>query len=63
MTAKGLRELSYQVSDDTEVVVLNENAPVKGTTPIEQLIVMKNDKGKETLVLVYQSKNGKEGNK
>lgn len=63
MTAKGLRELSYQVSDDTEVVVLNENAPVKGSTPIEQLIVMKNDKGKETLVLVYQSKNGKEGNK
>lgn len=63
MTAKGLRELSYQVSDDAEVVVLNENAPVKGATPIEQLIVMKNDKGKETLVLVYQSKNGKEGNK
>lgn len=63
MTAKGLRELSYQVSDDAEVVVLNENSPVKGATPIEQLIVMKNDKGKETLVLVYQSKNGKEGNK
>lgn len=63
MTAKGLRELSYQVSDDAEVVVLNENAPVKGAAPIEQLIVMKNDKGKETLVLVYQSKNGKEGNK
>lgn len=63
MTAKGLRELSYQVSDDAEVVVLNENAPVKGSAPIEQLIVMKNDKGKETLVLVYQSKNGKEGNK
>lgn len=63
MTAKGLRDLSYQVSDDTEVVVLNENAPVKGSAPIEQLIVMKNDKGKETLVLVYQSKNGKEGNR
>lgn len=63
MTAKDLRELSYKVGDDTEVVVLNENAPVKGATPIEQLIVMKNDKGKETLVLVYQSKNGKEGNK
>lgn len=63
MTAKDLRELSYQVSDNAEVVVLNENAPVKGSTPIEQLIVMKNDKGKETLVLVYQSKNGKEGNK
>lgn len=63
MTAKDLRELSYQVSDDAEVVVLNENAPVKGSAPIEQLIVMKNDKGKETLVLVYQSKNGKEGNK
>lgn len=63
MTAKGLRELSYQVSDDAEVVVLNENAPIKVSAPIEQLIVMKNDKGKETLVLVYQSKNGKEGNK
>lgn len=63
MTAKDLRELSYEVSDDTDVVVLNENAPVKGATPIEQLIVMKNDKGKEMLVLVYQSKNGKEGNK
>lgn len=63
MTAKDLRELSYKVGDASEVVVLNENAPVKGATPIEQLIVMKNDKGKETLVLVYQSKNGKEGNK
>lgn len=50
MTVKDLRTLLYDVPDDSEVTVLNENAPIKG------------DKG-NNLVIMYQSKNGKEGTK
>lgn len=62
MTVKKLRSLLYDVPDDSEVVVLNENAPVKGAVPVEQTFIIKGDKG-NTLVIMYQSKNGKEGTK
>lgn len=62
MTVKDLRSLLYDVPDDTEVMVLNENAPIKGTVPVEQTFTIKGDKGKN-LVIMYQSKNGKEGTK
>lgn len=50
MTAKDLRSLLYDVPDNSEIVILNENAPIKG------------DDGSKA-VLMYQSKNGKEGTK
>lgn len=62
MTVEKLRSLLYDVPDDSEVVVLNENAPVKGAVPVEQTFTVKGDKG-NTLVIMYQSKNGKEGTK
>lgn len=62
MIVKKLRSLLYDVPDDSEVVVLNENAPVKGAVPVEQTFIIKGDKG-NTLVIMYQSKNGKEGTK
>lgn len=62
MTVKDLRSLLYDVPDDSEVVVLNENAPIKGAVPVEQTFTIKGDKGSK-VVLMYQSKNGKEGTK
>lgn len=52
----------YDVPDDAEVMVLNENAPIKGAVPVEQTFTIKGDKG-NNLVIMYQSKNGKEGTK
>ena len=59
---KDLRTLLYDVPDDSEVMVLNENAPIKGAVPVEQTFTIKGDKG-NNLVIMYQSKNGKEGTK
>lgn len=52
----------YGASDDTEVLVLNEDAPIKGAVPIENVLSLKGDKSTK-LVLMYQSKNRKEGTK
>lgn len=62
MTAKELRTLLYDAPDDSEVVLLNENAPIKGAVPVEQTFTIKGDKN-NSVVLMYQSKNGKEGTK
>lgn len=62
MTAKELRALLYDVPDNSEVVILNENAPIKGAVPVYQTLTFKGDAGSK-VVLMYQSKNGKEGTK
>lgn len=62
MTVKDLRTLLYDVPDDSEIMVLNENAPIKGAVPIEQTFIIKGDAGSK-VILMYQSKNGKEGTK
>lgn len=62
MTVKDLRTLLYDVPDDSEIMVLNENAPIKGAVPIEQTFAIKGDAGSK-VILMYQSKNGKEGTK
>lgn len=36
MTAKDLRSLLYDAPDNSEVVILNENAPIKGAVPVYQ---------------------------
>lgn len=62
MTVKDLRTLLYDVPDDSEIMVLNENAPIKGAVPVYQTFTFKADAGSK-VVLMYQSKNGKEGTK
>ena len=62
MTAKDLRSLLYDVPDNSEIVILNENAPIKGAVPVDQTFTFKADAGSK-VVLMYQSKNGKEGTK
>lgn len=62
MTAKDLRSLLFDVPDDSEIVVLNENAPIKVAAPVYQTFTLKGDTGSK-MVLMYQSKNGKEGTK
>lgn len=62
MTAKDLRGLLYDVPDNSEVVILNENAPIKGVVPVYQTFTFKGDAGSK-VVLMYQNKNGKEGMK
>lgn len=62
MTAKDLRGLLYDVPDNSEVVILNENAPIKGAVPVYQTFTFKGDVGSK-VVLMYQNKNGKEGMK
>lgn len=62
MTAKDLRSLLYDVPDNSEVVILNENAPIKVAAPVYQTFTLKGDTSSK-VVLMYQSKNGKEGTK
>lgn len=62
MTAKDLRSLLYDAPDNSEVVILNENAPIKGAVPVYQTFTLKVD-AVSKVVLMYQSKNGKEGTK
>lgn len=62
MTAKDLRALLYDAPDNSEVVILNENAPIKVAAPVYQTFTLKGDTGSK-VVLMYQSKNGKEGTK
>ena len=58
MTAKDLRSLLFDVPGDSEIVVLNENAPIKVAAPVYQTFTIKGDTGSK-VVLMYQSKNGK----
>ena len=62
MTAKDLRSLRFDVPDTSEFVILNENAPIKVAAPVYQTFTIKGDTGSK-VVLMYQSKNGKEGTK
>lgn len=62
MTVKDLRSLLYDVPDNSEIVVLNENTPIKVAAPVYQTFTLKGDTGSK-VVLMYQSKNGKEGTK
>lgn len=62
MTVKDLRSLLYDAPDNSEIVVLNENAPIKVAAPVYQTFTLKGDTGSK-VVLMYQSKNGKEGTK
>ena len=62
MTAKDLRSLLFNVPEDSEIVVLNENAPIKVAAPVYQTFTLKGDAGSK-VVLMYQNKNGKEGTK
>ena len=62
MTAKDLRSLLFGVPDDGEVMILNENAPIKVAAPVYQNFTIKGDTGSK-VILMYQSKNGKEGTK
>lgn len=62
MTAQELRSLLYDVPDNSEIVILNENAPIKVAVPVYQTFTLKGDTGSK-VVLMYQSKNGKEGMK
>lgn len=62
MTAKDLKSLLFDVPDDSEIAVLNENAPIKVAAPVYQTFTLKGDTGSK-VVLMYQSKNGKEGTK
>lgn len=62
MTAKDLRSLLYDAPDNSEIVILNENAPIKVAAPVYQTFTIKGDTGSK-VVLMYQSKNGKEGTK
>lgn len=54
MTAKDLRSLLYDAPDNSEVVILNENAPIKGAVPVYQTFTLKVDAGSK-VVLMYQS--------
>lgn len=62
MTAKDLRSLLFDVPEDSEIVILNENAPIKVAAPVYQTFTLKGDAGSK-VVLMYQSENGKEGTK
>lgn len=62
MTVKDLRSLLFDVPEDSEIVVLNENAPIKVAAPVYQTFTLKGDAGSK-VVLMYQNKNGKEGTK
>ena len=62
MTAKDLRSLLYDAPDDSEIVILNENAPIKVAAPVYQTFTLKGDTGSK-VVLMYQSKNEKGGTK
>lgn len=62
MTAQELRSLLYDVPDNSEIVILNENAPIKVAVPVYQTFTLKEDTGSK-VVLIYQSTKGKEGTK
>ena len=62
MIVKDLRSLLFDVPEDSEIVVLNENAPIKVAAPVYQTFTLKGDAGSK-VVLMYQNKNGKEGTK
>lgn len=62
MAAKDLRSLLFDVPEDSEIVILNENAPIKVAAPVYQTFTIKGDTSSK-VVLMYQSKNGKEGTK
>lgn len=60
MTAEQVRSLLYKLDDKDQVVILNDNAPIKAASQIEQAFVMESGiGGAKKAVLVYKS--GKEG--
>lgn len=60
MTVEQVRNLLYKASNEDQVVILNDNAPVKAASQIEQAFVMESGTGDaKKVVLVYKS--GKEG--
>lgn len=63
MTVRQLRNILYRLEDEDEVLVLNENAPIKGAVPIKQSFSITEDGERNKIFLMYESKNGKEGNK
>lgn len=60
MNAKELKDVVYGLSDESEIKILNDNAPIKGAVPVKQVLKIEED-GKKTLVFVYESSHGKEG--
>lgn len=52
MTAKDLRSLLFDVPEDSEIVILNENAPIKVAAPVYQTFTIKGDTGSK-VVLMY----------
>lgn len=63
MKVKTLKNLLYRLDDEDEVLVLNENAPIKAAVPVKKTFVITDEDEKPKGVLVYESKNGKEGSK
>lgn len=63
MTVKELSSLCYRSDDTDEVMVLNENAPVKDAVPIKASFTLSEDGLHNKLILMYEGKNGKEGNR
>lgn len=61
MKVKELSSMLYRMDDEDEVMVLNENAPLKGAVPVKAHFQISEDGLNNKLILVYESKNGKEG--
>ena len=55
MTAKELRSLLYDVPDNSEIVILNENAPIKGAVPVYQTFVVTVDTKNRLLITTYRN--------
>lgn len=63
MKVRALKNLLYRLDDGDEVLVLNENAPIKVAAPIKNSFVIADENENQKGVLVYESRNGKDGNK
>lgn len=60
MKAGELRDLLYGVDNEAEVKILNSNAPVKAATEVTGTFKIERN-NVESFILMYDSKNGKEG--
>lgn len=56
MTGKELANLCFQIDDEEPVVILNENAPIKGAVAITNAFVMKAKDGGKQLILTYENR-------
>lgn len=61
MTAVELRSLLYEVPENSEVVLLNVNAPVRCTEPIKSVFVKSEGSNKQAVFMYGKEKEGKEG--